>query len=81
MPFDSFRLGNRIGSHHGAKASGEDAFELLNGNPHRPEARLYIGNLPLQDPFPNGTFLQPESVGYLSHGEQFGTGSLTRTSW
>ena len=70
----------RIGRHHGPKASGEDAFEFLNGNPHRPETGLHIGNLPLQDTFPNRAFLQPESVGDFSHGEQLGTGSHTGTS-
>ena len=66
--------------HHRPKASGEDAFEFLNGNPHRPETRLHVGNLPLQNTLSNGTFLQPESVGHLAHGEQLGTGSHTGTS-
>ena len=66
--------------HYGSKASRKDAFEFLNGNPHGPETGLYIGDLPLQDAFPNRAFLQPESIGDFSHGEQFGTGSHTGTS-
>jgi hypothetical protein len=50
-------------THHGPKASRENAVEFLNGYPHRAETWLYIGNLPLQDAFPNRAFLQPESIG------------------
>jgi hypothetical protein len=52
-----------MGRHYGPKASSEDALEFFDGNPHRPETGLYIGDLPLQDPFPNRAFLQAESVG------------------
>jgi hypothetical protein len=62
-PFDSCRLGVRMRTHHGPKASRENAVEFLNGYPHRAETWLYIGNLPLQDAFPNRAFLQPESIG------------------
>jgi hypothetical protein len=58
-----------MGRNHGTKASRKDAFEFLNGNPHSPETGLYIGDLPLQDAFPNRAFLQPESIGNFSHGE------------
>jgi hypothetical protein len=69
-----------MGRHYGPKTSRQDAFEFLNGNPHSPETGLYIGNLPLQDAFPNRAFFQPESIGNFSHGEQFGTGSHIGTS-
>jgi len=62
-------LGARMGRHYGSKASRQDAFEFLNGNPHGSETGLYIGDLPLQDAFPNRAFLQAESVGCLSHSE------------
>ena len=58
-----------MGCNHGPKASSEDAVEFLNGNPHGPETGLYIGDLPLQDAFPNRAFLQSESIGDFSHGE------------
>jgi hypothetical protein len=58
-----------MGRHHGPKASRQDAIEFLNGNPHSPETGLYIGDLPLQDAFPNRAFFQPKSFGNLSHGE------------